>query len=373
MPSLRFCDLTPSDAAAQVKRMLGHAPSKQAAHTFWSNLTTLGQIQQNQRLEIDSQGVFRLESTASRKLNTLSPFTSASRSITELHSAVLAVLYRAQIECFYPTPQVCNVLGRNLDFSQFVQHRSSQRRHSDAVLQQPAGFGQITREIAAAANEISVGMKGARAGLNNMLAGYRSQNSFFNKKDTQIASVDDLVLQADPTTTTLFVHDDKANSIAKVIQLKADITKNPQLWHGPWSTQAEVAATRSIIVQGLYGAIAKNFILHGNSSQCSLLLWGHHKLRGRWAYEDIQEPFFSDVIKDKDKHTARNYYFNSNSPEHCWDKAYKNDMCDTTAVYRWRKQMERKYKSINKLFNAMNEGLQPMNRGRHKQMFDDEV
>jgi len=372
MPSLKFCALTPSDAAAQVKRMLWRASSQQAAHTFWMNLLTLGQIQQNKRLEIDSQGMFRLESTASRKLNTLSPFTSASRSITELHPAVLAVLYRAQIECFYPTPQVCNVLRRNLDFSQFVQHRSSQRRHSDGVLQQPAGFGQITQEIAAAAYEISVGMKGARAGLNNMLAGYRSQNSFYNKKDTQIASVDDLVLQADPTTTTLFVHDNKANSIATVINLKADITMNPRLWHGPWSTQAEVETTRSIIVRGLYGAIAKNLILHGNSSQCSLLLWGHHKLRGEWAYEDIQEPFFSDEVI-KDKHTKTNYYFNSNSPEHCWDKAYKNDMCDTTAVYRWRKQMERKYKSINKLFNAVNEGQKPMNRGQHKQMLDEDI
>jgi len=361
MPSLKFCALTPSDAATQVKRMRGHAPSQQAAHTFWMNLLTLGQIQQNQRLEIDSQGMFRLESTASRKLNTLSPFRSASRSINELHPAVLAVLHRAQIECFYPTPQVCNVLGRNIDFSQFVQHRSSQRRHSDAVLQQPAGFGQITQEIAAAAHEISVGMKNARAGLNNMLAGYRSQNSFYNKKDTQIASVDDLVLQADPSTTTLFVLDDKVISIAKVINLKAAITKNPQLWHGPWSTRAEVEATRSIIVRGLYGAIAKNLILHGNSSQCSLLLWGHHKLRGEWAYEDIQEPFFSDVITDKDKHTARNYYFKSDSPEHCWDKACRKDICDLNAVDIWRTQMERKYISINKLFKALNEGLKSMN------------
>jgi hypothetical protein len=243
LPSLKFCDLTPSDAAAQVKRMLGHAPSQQAAHTFWRNLTTLGQIQQNQRLEIDSQGVFRLESTASRKLNTL--FREASRSITELHPAVLAVLYRAQIECFYPTPQVCNVLGRNLDFSQFVPHRSSQRRHSDAVLR--GGFGHTAAEIAGAAEEISLAMKSARAGLNNMLAGYRLQSSFYNKKDTQIACVDDLVLQSDPTTTTLFDLRDNANSIAKVIELKADIQLNPQSWHGPWSKRDEIYDAKEIL------------------------------------------------------------------------------------------------------------------------------
>ncbi len=119
MPSPKFCDLTPSDAALQVKRILGHAPSQQAAHTFWSNLTTLGQIQQNRRLEIDSQGVFRLESTASRKLKTLSPFAS-SRSITELHPAVLAVLYRAQIESFFPTPQLSEIeKGTQLFFARF--------------------------------------------------------------------------------------------------------------------------------------------------------------------------------------------------------------------------------------------------------------
>ena len=341
MPSLRFCDLTPSDAAAHVKRMLGHAPSQQAAHTFWRNLTTLGQIQQNQRLEIDAQGVFRLESTASRRLNTL--FREASRSITELHPAVLAVLYRAQIECFYPTPQVCNVLGRNLDFSQFVPHRSSQRRHSDAVLR--GGFGLITVEIAGAAKEISLGMKSARAGLNNMLAGYRSQNSFYNKKDTQIAYVDDLVLQADPTTTTLFVVEDYANSIAKVIELKADIQLNPQLWHGPWSTRAEIIATKDIL-RSLGDAIASfRKILHADSSQCSLLLWGHHKLRGGWAYEDIQEPFFD---LENEKHSSR----------HCWDKPCQKDMCDTGAVARWVQYMQVHRKRIEPIIKGLKNFIQ---------------
>ena len=142
MPTPKFCDLTPSDAAAQVKRMLGHAPSQQAAHTFWSNLTTLGQIQQNQRLEIDPQGVFRLESTSSRKLNTLSPFRSASRSITELHPFVLAVLYRAQIESSCPTPQLSKELGSRLAITENQPYsRDSNRRSS---ISQSVGF--IARE-----------------------------------------------------------------------------------------------------------------------------------------------------------------------------------------------------------------------------------
>ena len=273
--------------------------SKQAAQTFLHNLRTLGRIQQNQRLEIDAQGNFRLESTTSRKFA-----FSRSRSITVLHPFVLQVLYRAQIECFYPTPQVCNVLGKNLDVSGFAQHGSRQRRHSDAVLRE--GFGWITQELAGAAKDIFDCMTSARAGLNNMLAGYRSQSGFFNNKDDQIACVNDLVAQADSVRTTyLFSNYDDSNSISKVIELKSDIQQNPQLWHGGWSTRADVNATKDFF-RSLKDALTKK-ILGDDASQCSLLLWGHHKLRGRWEYVDL-DPFF-DLAKSR------------HSSQHCWDRA----------------------------------------------------
>lgn len=331
----KFCDLTPQRAARKLESMMRDAAavgSKQAAQTFCHNLRTLGRIQQNQRLEIDAQGNFRLESTTSRKFA-----INRSRSITVLHPLVLQVLYRAQIECFYPTPQVCNVLGKNLDFSGFAQHGSRQRRHSDAVLRPQGGFGLITRELAGAAQEISNCMTSARAGLNNMLAGYRSQSGFFNNKDDQIACVNDLVAQADSARTTyLFSNFDHSNSISKVIELKSDIQQNPQLWYGGWSTRADVSATKDFF-RSLKDALTKK-ILRDDASQCSLLLWGHHKLRGRWEYVDL-DPFF-DLAKSR------------HSSQHCWDRACQEGMCDTGAVSRWAKYMNRQRQKIEALFKT---------------------
>ena len=347
--SRRFCDLTPKEAATTVESMRRDASavdSKQAAQTFLHNLRTLGRIQQNQRLEIDAQGNFRLESTTSRKFA-----INRSRSITVLHPFVLQVLYRAQIECFYPTPQVCNVLGKNLDFSGFAQHGSRQRRHSDAVLRPQGGFGWITQELAEAAHEISLSMNSARDGLNNMLAGYRSQHSFFNNKDDQIACVNDLVAQADSARTTyLFSNYDDSNSISKVIELKSDIQQNPQLWHGGWSTSADVSATKDFF-RSLNDALTKK-ILRDDASQCSLLLWGHHKLRGGWEYVDL-DPFF-DLAKSR------------HSSQHCWDRACQKGICDTGAVSRWAKYMNRQRKKIEALFKT--EYFKKLNR-RNKQQF----
>jgi hypothetical protein len=313
MPSPKFCDLTPSDAAAQVKRMLGHAPSQQAAHTFWRNLTTLGQIQQNQRLEIDSQGVFRLESTALRKLNTL-PFRSASRSITELHPAVLAVLYRAQIEAFFPTPQLSKELGSKLPITEYPSSRDGNRRTSiSRSIGFVAGKGvvatpQITSDyqffgdITDKANKVVAQLAQAKAGLANMLTGYRSQSSWFNSKDAQAECVNDLAQQAERPLMP-FANSDTGVSIAQCIAFKFNICENPEvqrLWNLDSGARGVIGenAIRDF-VRIINNVRSKHIVSQEQASErASRLLWGHHVLRDGWVYHDLDFDLFDDDIND---------------------------------------------------------------------------
>ena len=311
MPTPKFCDLTPSDAAAQVERMLGHAPSQQAAHTFWSNLTTLGQIQQNQRLEIDSQGVFRLESTALRKLKTLSPFAS-SRSITELHPDVLAVLYRAQIEAFFPTPQLSKVLGRNRGYAplaitenkpskQDCNRRSSISRSIAFVASRRAGndhdfFGSLK----ANADEVVARLAQANAGLANMLTGYRSQSSWFNSKNAQVESVSDLAKQAEKPLMP-FNNTDIGVSIAQLLSFKFDVANDPValLWNlDPEAVGNISRSNRNDVIRTINQVIGRRIVNEKDSTRPSLLLWGHHVLRDGWVYDEIDFALFDDDIND---------------------------------------------------------------------------
>lgn len=337
MPSLRFCDLTPSDAAEQVKRMLGHAPSQQAAHTFWRNLTTLGQIQQNQRLEIDSQGVFRLESTASRKLNTLSPFRSASRSITELHPAVLAVLYRAQIEAFFPTPQLSRELGSNGGYSPLTitenqpYNRDGNRRSS---ISRSIGFVASPRvgsdydffgNLKANADKVVSKLAQANAGLANMLTGYRSQSSWFNSKDAQAESVNDLVKQAEKPLMP-FNNTDISVSIAQLLTFKFDVCVDPvaSAWNlDPRAIGVMTRSTRNDITR-VIDQVRGRRIVRGEESTCaSLLLWGHHVLRDGWVYDEIDFELFDDDINEN--------FPSSRVLEEQVDEA----LCNVSALKQW--------------------------------------
>ena len=308
MPSPKFCDLTPSDAAEQVKRMLGHAPSQQAAHTFWSNLTTLGQIQQNQRLESDSQGVFRLESTASRKLKTLSPFAS-SRSITELYPAVLAVLYRAQIESFFPTPQLSKVLGSKLAITENqTYNRDGNRRimretvvkDTGVVAPPRAGNYGLFQILTANAGKVVSKLAQANAGLANMLAGYRSQSSWFNSKNAQAESVSDLMQQAVQPLMP-FNNADYSASIAQLLSFKFDTMFDHLLVAPFWKLERTTIDTsqrgvRSDVIR-LIDNVRQKLIVNGREStpeRASLLLWGHHVLREGWVYDDIDFFLFDD-------------------------------------------------------------------------------
>ena len=311
MPSLRFCDLTPSDAAEQVKRMLGHAPSQQAAHTFWSNLTTLGQIQQNQRLEIDSQGVFRLESTASRKLKTLSPFAS-SRSITELHPAVLAVLYRAQIESFFPTPQLSKVLGSKLAITENQTYERDGNRRSIAHFEDGyvpwapprAGNYGLFGTLKANADRVVSKLAQANSGLANMLAGYRSQSSWFNSKNVQAESVSDLVKQAEKPLMP-FDNADNCASIAQLLSFKFDTMFDDDGVAPFWKLDLtkianSIQGVRNDVTRVINTVRSKLIVSHRDSAstQASLLLWGHHGLRESWVYDDLDFFFFDDDIND---------------------------------------------------------------------------
>ena len=315
MPSPKFCDLPPSDAAVQVKRMLGHAPSRQSAHTFWSNLTTLGQIQQNQRLEIDSQGVFRLESTDSRKWKTLR--FASSRSITELYPDVLAVLYRAQIESFFPTPQLSKVLGSKLAVYQ-PYTRDSNRRSS---ISRSVGFidreSTISREgtpqegyarsaevvlddMKSSAEQVADQLQSARAGLGNMLRGYQSQNSRFNSKDAQAARVEDLVQQAGSPLMPFGIANNKA-SIAQCIQFKIDlclVEKYQKIWDLDSGVRgvrkSELADFKRIINEFRSSPV----LMDQYSPKASLLLWGHHVLRDGWVYRDLDFDLFGHDTSD---------------------------------------------------------------------------
>jgi hypothetical protein len=361
MPSLKFCDLPPSDAAAQVKRMLGHAPSQQAAHTFWMNLLTLGQIQQNQRLEIDSQGVFRLESTASRKLNTLSPFRSASRSITELHPAVLAVLYRAQIESFFPTPQLSKVLGSNRGYSPLAitenqpYNRDGNRRSSfsrsvgaiarEGVVAPPrdgnfyAFFGNLT----ANAEQVVSHLAQANAGLANMLQGYRSQSSWFNSKDAQAESVSDLAKQAEKPLMP-FGNKDGGASIGQLLAFKHNTLFDPSIapfWDldstaiANSSRSARNDATRVINTARGMGIVKG---LDSTPTRASLLLWGHHELRDGWVYDEIDFDLFDDDI-------------NENSPSsRVLEEQVDETQCNVSALKQWGACVERHQQRITAMF-----------------------
>jgi len=342
MPSLKFCALTPSDAAAQVKRMLGHAPSQQAAHTFWSNLTTLGQIQQNQRLEIDSQGVFRLESTASRKLNTLSPFRSASRSITELHPAVLAVLYRAQIESFFPTPQLSKVLGSNRGYSPLAitenqpYNRDGNRRSS---FSRSVGFVASRRvgnerrggndyhffgNLKANADDVVLKLAQANAGLANMLTGYRSQSSWFNSKDSQAESVNDLLQQAEKPLMP-FQNSTGGVSIATLYTFKLDVLVDDvaRLWNLDPGAVGISSSGRNNVLTAI-NTMTGSRIVGAEAARASLLLWGHHVLRDGWVYDDIDFDLFDDDINDE--------YPSSRVLEEQVDET----QCNVSALSQWR-------------------------------------
>jgi hypothetical protein len=313
MPSPKFCDLLPTDAAVEVKRMLGHAPSQQAAHTFWSNLTTLGKIQQNQRLEIDSQGVFRLESTASRKVKTLSPF-GGSRSITELYPDVLRVLYRAQIESFFPTPQLSKVLGSKLAITENQTYNRDGNRRSivekfvedtGVVAPPPECNDHFFGNIQSIASQVIAQVAHARAGLTNMLAGYRSQNSWFNSKGTQAACVEDLVGHAEKHLMPFDLT--KPGSIAPCLAFKLNTLPGEQLagfWHLDREKINAVAQKdfddRLRIVSSFLGAsiLVNEQDRQNYGKQGSMLLWGHHVLRDDWVYRDLDFDLFDNDIFD---------------------------------------------------------------------------
>jgi len=335
MPTPKFCDLTPSDAAAQVKRMLGHAPAQQAAHTFWSNLTTLGQIQQNQRLEIDPQGVFRLESTASRKLKTLSPFAS-SRSITELHPAVLAVLYRAQIESFFPTPQLSKVLGRNKGYPPLAitENQSSKRDgNRRSSISRSIGFAASPRvgsdyaffgNLKANADDVVLKLAQANAGLANMLTGYRSQSSWFNSKDSQAESVNDLLQQAEKPLMP-FQNSTGGVSIATLYTFKLDVLVDDvaRLWNLDPGAVGISSGGRNNVLTAI-NTMTGSRIVGAEAARASLLLWGHHVLRDGWVYDDIDFDLFDDDINDE--------YPSSRVLEEQVDET----QCNVSALSQWR-------------------------------------
>jgi hypothetical protein len=351
MPSPKFCDLTPSDAALQVKRILGHAPSQQAAHTFWSNLTTLGQIQQNQRLEIDSQGVFRLESTASRKLKTLSPFAS-SRSITELHPAVLAVLYRAQIESFFPTPQLSKVIGSKLAVTENQTYERDGSRRSivekfvkdTGVVAPPrAGSYGLFPILKANADKVVSKLAQANAGLANMLAGYRSQSSWFNSKNAQAESVSDLAQQAEKPLMP-FDNTDNGASIAQLLSFKFDTMFDERVapfWKLDSTTIAN--STRGVRndVTVVVNAVRSKHIVSGLDStpaRASLLLWGHHVLREGWVYDDID--FF--LFDDDD--------INDVPSSRVLEEQVDETQCNVSALRQWGDCVARHQRTIRAMF-----------------------
>jgi len=117
--------------------------------------------------------------------------------------------------------------------------------------------------------------------------------------------------------------------------LKSDLYQDPDLL-GVWSTLADIEAAKKFA--DTFNNARKKKILRDDASKCSLLLWGHHKLRGGWEYVDL-DPFF-DLAKSR------------HSSQHCWDRACQKGICDTGAVSRWAKYMNRQRQKIEALFKT---------------------
>jgi hypothetical protein len=226
---------------------------------------------------------------------------------------VLAVLYRAQIESFFPTPQLSKELGSKLPITEYPSSRDGNRRSSisrsigfvagKGVVATPQTndfqfFGDITDK----ANKVVAQLAQAKAGLANMLTGYRSQSSWFNSKDAQAECVNDLARQAERPLMP-FANSDAGVSIAQCIAFKFNIGENPEvqrLWNLDSGAIGVIGKSAIRDVVRIINSVRSKLIVSQEqaSERASRLLWGHHVLRDGWVYHDLDFDLFDDDIND---------------------------------------------------------------------------